>query len=88
MHGDLFAGGEGEGLIRLFSSAMTRLLPLLFAMTTWGQPIPVEAESFVKQEKSSVRRWEIRKGLGASGGAYLQAVPDTRVTAQDKLIKG
>lgn len=58
------------------------------ALTASAQPLVVEAESFIKQEKTGIRRWEIQKGLNASGGAYLQAVPDTRKTAQDKLIKG
>jgi len=50
--------------------------------------VMVQAESFIRQEKADVRKWEIHKGLGASGGAYVQAVPDTRKTHDDKLIKG
>lgn len=67
-----------------------RLAFAIFAATlaASAQPLVVEAERFVKQEKATIRRWEIQKGLNASGGAYLQAVPDTRKTAQDKLIKG
>ncbi len=37
----------------------------------------------------SVRRWEFRNERpGASGGAYIKSLPDTRVTHEDKLIKG
>lgn len=75
---------------------MTRSLLLLLTCVAFAQTgiqsttpsITVEAESFLRQERTEVRRWEIQKGLGASGGAYLQAVPDTRRTHDDKLIKG
>ncbi len=51
--------------------------------------ITIEAESFTRQSKDSIRRWEILKERpGASGGAYIKALPDTRVTHADKLIKG
>ncbi len=61
---------------------------LASALTATAQPLVVEAENFITQEKASIRRWEVQKGLNASGGAYLQTTPDTRKTAQDKLIKG
>lgn len=68
---------------------MKILLPILLVSAAQAQqPIVVEAESFLKQENASIRRWEIQQGLDASGGAYLQALPDTRKTAQDKLTKG
>jgi len=65
-------------------------LPIFLAgaATAIAQPIVVEAEKFIRQEKASVRRWEIQGGRNASGGSYVQAVPDTRKTAQDKLNKG
>lgn len=51
--------------------------------------ITIEAESFTRQTLDSIRRWEIQKERpGASGGAYVKALPDTRVTHADKLIKG
>lgn len=67
---------------------MKILLLVLLACLAQAQPIVVEAESFLTQENAMVRRWEIQKGLSASGGAYLHALPDTRRTDQDKLIKG
>ena len=69
-------------------NAATLLLLLPMAAAAQAQPILVEAESFVRQEKTTVRKWEIQLGLNASGGGYLQAVPDTRKTHADKLIKG
>ncbi|MFN0122954.1 MAG: hypothetical protein ACKV2V_20835 [Blastocatellia bacterium] len=54
--------------------------------------VVVEAEQFVTQEKSARRQWHIiRDGEAAataSGRAYLKALPDTRVTHDDKLIHG
>ncbi len=61
---------------------------LLFTVTAFAQPVKVEAEAFARQELDSVRQWERKQGLEASGGAYLQALPDTRRTHDDKLIKG
>lgn len=52
----------------------------------------VEAESFTAQEKTEKRQWKIVKddapAKTASGRAYLKALPDTRVTHDDKLIHG
>jgi hypothetical protein len=52
----------------------------------------VEAEAFVAQEKTDKRQWHIVKdgaaATTASGKAYLKALPDTRVTHDDKLING
>lgn len=51
--------------------------------------ITVEAESFILQNQKEKRRWEIMtERPDASGGAYVKALPDTRVTHDDKLIKG
>jgi hypothetical protein len=51
--------------------------------------IEVEAESFVSQEKSDVRKWLVRSTIpGASGGAHIEVLPDTRRTHGDKLIHG
>ncbi len=64
--------------------------------------IAVEAEHFYKQTKPEIRQWFITsKGrvpkikpdpdeehiAGASGNAYLEILPDTRVTHGDRLIK-
>ncbi len=58
------------------------------ASLAFSQEIRVEAETFASQEKTSIRKWETKTGLDASGGSYLQALPDTRLTHDDKLIKG
>ena len=64
--------------------------------------VSVEAEFFYKQTKSEVRQWyrtsknenpsvgrdeDKAHVLGASNNAYLEILPDTRVTHGDKLIK-
>jgi hypothetical protein len=64
--------------------------------------VAVEAEDFVKQEKSSVRKWYVttvdavpgiepdgdeNHAATASGKAYLEILPDTRRTHADKLIQ-
>ncbi len=63
----------------------------------------VEAESFNQQTANDIRQWVIIDGdtandsftdpdeshhATASGGAYLEALPDTRVTHDDELVKG
>jgi hypothetical protein len=52
--------------------------------------IRIEAESFQKQSRDAVRKWQVlREGAdGASGGAFIKVLPDTRRTHDDKLIKG
>ena len=58
--------------------------------------ISVEAESFLRQEKDEIRSWfkiispAIEDSIAnqASGRAYIHCLPDTRVTAKDKLIAG
>ena len=65
--------------------------------------VAVEAEHFFKQEKSDVRAWYLTTGekfaglkpdhdpnhsASASGGAYLEILPDTRKNHSEKLIKG
>ncbi|MBM3761328.1 MAG: hypothetical protein FJW36_13905 [Acidobacteria bacterium] len=64
------------------------LIPIVVASCASAQQVLIEAEAFVKQEKATICSWKIMSGLDASGGFYLEAVPDTRVTANDKLIKG
>lgn len=63
----------------------------------------IEAEDFHSQEKTEKRRWYLTTlketpqvepdgdpshAAGASGGAYLEALPDTRRSHSDKLIHG
>ena len=65
--------------------------------------VAVEAEHFVRQEKTDKRAFYLTAPdnlpevtpdgdpahlAGASGGAYLEILPDTRRTHRDKLIKG
>ena len=65
--------------------------------------VAVEAEHFFKQDESKVRAWyrttsKMQPEIdpdgdpphvgGASGGAYLESLPDTRRTHADKLISG
>jgi len=65
--------------------------------------ITVEAESFAKQTLSDKRAWHITSATstpavspdgdpphveGASGGAYIELLPDTRRSHDDKLING
>ncbi len=65
--------------------------------------VAVEAEHFIKQDKAGTRAfYRVSKDeqprispdgdpphvAGASGGAYLEILPDTRRTHDDKLIKG
>jgi hypothetical protein len=54
-----------------------------------GETITVEAESFTGQSLTEKRRWEIKsEHPGASGDSYIQVLPDTRRSHDDKLIKG
>ena len=65
--------------------------------------VAVEAEHFYKQTLQDKRAWHLTSSkhapdvkpdadpahvAGASGGAYLEVLPDTRVTDADKLIEG
>jgi hypothetical protein len=65
--------------------------------------VAVEAEHFYKQTLADKRAWHITSSksvpdqkpdadpahvAGASGGAYLEILPDTRASAQQKLIQG
>lgn len=68
-----------------------------------GGVVAIEAEHFTKQELTDMRAWYLTTKdsspdlqpdgdsshiEGASGGAYLEILPDTRRTHDDKLIKG
>ena len=73
----------------------------LWSVTTLAQQIPieangfveVEAENFIEQSKTEKRRWEKitintpnNHAQSAGKNAYLECLPDTRVTHDDKLI--
>jgi len=68
-----------------------------------GGIITIEAEDFVRQTENTKRTWLIVSAdteivieldadpthlEGASGGAYIEALPDTRTTHDDRLIPG
>ena len=74
------------------------LIPILY-----GQDIVlVEAESFAAQTNASHRSWTVfftsspessgkvmdETAKGASSGAYVHCIPDTRITHDDKLVHG
>lgn len=54
--------------------------------------VVVEAEAFSRQEKTNLREWlrmdDDLMAVDASGGAYMQAWPDTRTTHDDPLRRG
>ncbi|WP_206208147.1 hypothetical protein [Wenyingzhuangia fucanilytica] len=65
--------------------------------------VEVEAEFFYKQSKSSIRKWyrtsqhnypkvgrdeDVPHYTNASNGAYIEILPDTRVSHDDELIRG
>jgi hypothetical protein len=50
--------------------------------------IRIEAESFQSQSKDDKRQWKILEQSDASGGRHIQALPDTRRSHADKLVKG
>ncbi len=50
--------------------------------------VEVEAESFSRQTKDDVRKWYVKSDPNASNEKYIQILPDTRVTHDDKLIAG
>ncbi len=71
--------------------------------TTTEGILAVEAEDFYKQDRNEKRTWYLMKGdrstgphpdldsshaSTSSGGAYLEILPDTRVTHDDELIRG
>ncbi len=87
--GDPPAGGSGEWVVVVRRMA--------------DEMIIVEAENFIAQHADGVRRWyrvddaaaatpepdpDPRHLERASGGAYLELLPDTRTTHDDRLIAG
>lgn len=78
-------------------------IALAICSTAAGVEIAVEAEDFARQTSDSVRKWHVTAEGGtphglqdgdpshhatASGGVYLELLPDTRRTHADKLIGG
>jgi hypothetical protein len=80
---------------------LTSTLALTFCtLFSYAQNIFIEAENFSSQSKDQVRKWYVTN-LGdkielldhdanhsesASGGAYIEILPDTRITHDDKII--
>lgn len=60
-------------------------IAIAFAIPVSAQPIAVDATSFIRQEKAEIRSWVSVKGFETT---FLQAMPDTRKTHDDKLIRG
>ena len=66
-------------------------LPILFhviaAQTANALPpaLVIEAKSFIRQERAELRAWKLIDDFGTS---FLQALPDTRRTHDDRLIRG
>ena len=53
--------------------------------------VAVEAEHFYTQSLSEIRKWEIMDtahSKSASGNKYVECLPDTRTTHDDKLTAG
>lgn len=97
----------GQSCIASNDSSDTMLAqPIVSADVVFAESdgfVAVEAEHFIRQEKSAVRAWyrttaEAQPQIkpdgdpshvgGASGGAYLESLPDTRRSHDDRLIKG
>jgi len=90
--------------MRLFVFLLVATLALSAeAPTEQDGHLRVEAEAFDRQTHDAVRRWvrisssaastpkpdsDESHSATASGGAYLEALPDTRATHDDKLIPG
>ncbi|MEW4487083.1 DUF5060 domain-containing protein [Thalassoglobus sp. JC818] len=85
----------------LFSSTLLSAADTVFKET--NGLVAVEAEHFQNQSKTETRKFHLTTAdetpdvtpdgdpshvAGASGGAYLEILPDTRRTHDDKLIRG
>lgn len=65
------------------------LINLNLSFAQKGRFIEIEAENFISQEKSEKREWKIlNENKIAANGSYIQCLPDTRITHDDKLIHG
>ncbi len=91
------------GLIAVPTAASDPIVPPDLVFEEVGGFVAVEAEHFVKQTAMAKRAWHLTTtesapgvkpdgdpphAVGASGGAYLEALPDTRRSDKDKLIPG
>lgn len=85
------------------ASAATPIAPNGLLFEESDGVVAVEAEHFFRQTANTVRAWHLTTGAdvpglepdgdpphvaGASGGAYLEILPDTRRTHADRLISG
>ena len=89
--------------VALADSTQPTVLSALVAEERGGV-LTLEAESFYKQTATKKRAWHTTSAavaptsiepdsdeahlVGASGGAYVECLPDTRRTHADKLVKG
>ena len=89
--------------VLVFAAPPPPLAPSDLVFAEQGGLVAVEAEHFFRQEQTGKRAWHITTPAshpkitpdtdgthvaGASGGAYLEALPDTRWTHDEKLIAG
>ena len=87
----------------MITRSITTLLLLLAATQLHAQTVFIEAEGFKNQTLNEKRQWQVFSAKsspqispdgdpphleGASGGSYLEVLPDTRRSHDDKLIKG
>ncbi len=87
----------------LAADSTAPLAPADLVFAEQGGLVAVEAEHFVKQELTAKRAWHVFTPAqrprvppdtdgthlaGASGGAYLELLPDSRWTHDEKLIHG
>ena len=85
------------------SSALSVFVSFFLVAFPFAAEVAFEAEDFVEQTSDEVRAWHITKSgsipdlkpdadpahlEGASGGAYIEILPDTRRNHGEKLIRG
>ncbi len=74
------------------SDTILPMLSLLLLVMAETPAILVQAESFLHQEKTERRKWVVREDDEAKKkdavGSWIQVLPDTRKSHDDKLIAG
>jgi hypothetical protein len=87
----------------MITPSVATLLLSLLALMARAEPVLIEAESFKRQTLAEKRRWQVFSARstpevtpdgdpahleGASGGSYIELLPDTRRSHDDELVKG
>ena len=91
-------------LLLAVSFACTQAPTETESLVSEAGPIVIEAESFDRQSLTDVRQWYVTSATdgapaelldldpshaaSASGGAYLEILPDTRATPEEELVVG